>query len=301
MVKQRTLKNTIKAIGVGVHSNKTAYLTFKPALADTGIVFRRVDVTPHIDILACVENVSATTLCTSLSSGGCTVSTVEHVLSAMAGLGIDNAIVEITAQELPIMDGSSGPFVFLLKAAGLKELDAPKKMLLIKEKIIVQEEDKWASLEPYSGYKISCGIDFQHPTLTDTMKQATFNFSSTAYINEVSRARTFGFLKDVEYLRKNNLGLGGSLENAVVLDDETVMNEDGLRYSNELVRHKILDAIGDLYLLGMGVIGEFSGFKSGHHLNNLLLQKLLANKDAWEIISCVADEMPIAYAEASAA
>lgn len=222
-------------------------------------------------------------------------------MSALAGLGIDNAIVEVTAQELPIMDGSSGPFVFLLKSAGIKEQDAAKQLLRIKEKVIVHLEDKWAALEPYNGFKVSCGIDFTHPTIKEQYKHAEFNFSSTAYIKEVSRARTFGFLRDFEYLKANNLGRGGSLENAVVLDDNKVMNEDGLRYSNELVRHKILDVIGDLYLLGRGVIGAFSGFKSGHHLNNLLLKKLLANKNAWEIISCVEADLPIVYASASVA
>lgn len=294
-IRQRTLRHNIRAMGVGLHTGEKVYLTLKPAPVDTGIVFRRVDLDPVVELLARTENVGDTRLSTSLGSGVAQVSTVEHLLSAMAGLGIDNAIVEVTAPEVPIMDGSASPFVFLLQSAGIKEQDAPKKFIRIKKYVRVEDQDKWAVLEPFEGFKVSLELDFQHPVLKKSSQSATLDFSSTSYVKEVSRARTFGFMADYEWLRANNLALGGSLDNAVVLDDNCVMNEDGLRYKDEFVKHKILDAVGDLSLLGRSLIGAFSGFKSGHALNNTLLRALLADSNAWEEVMFTRDEAPIAY------
>ncbi len=285
MIKQRTLKNTIRATGVGLHTGEQVYLTLHPAEPNTGICFRRVDLSPTVTIQAKPEHVGETTLSTTLVSGDVKISTVEHLLSAFAGLGIDNAIVDVTAAEIPIMDGSAGPFVFLLQSAGVKEQDCPKKYLRIKQPIRVEDGDKWAAFEPFEGFKVTFTIDFEHPAFEHDVKTATMDFSSTTFVREVSRARTFGFLKDIEILRENNLALGGSLDNAIVVDDNKVINEDGLRYADEFVKHKILDAIGDLYLLGHSLIGEFTGYKSGHGLNNRLLRTLLENKDAWEMVS----------------
>lgn len=296
MIKQRTLKNIIRAMGVGLHTGEKVFLTLKPAPVDSGIRFRRVDLDPVQEILACTENVGETTLSTTLVKDGIRVSTVEHLLSAMAGLGIDNVIVEVSAPEVPIMDGSAGPFVFLLQSAGILEQEAPKRFLRIKRKIKVSDGDKWASLEPFDGFKVSFKLDYDHPVLKNSLQEATLDFSTTSYVKEVSRARTFGFLSEYEWLRANNLALGGSLNNAIVLDDYRVINEDGLRYEDELVKHKILDAVGDMYLLGTGVIGAFRGFKSGHTLNNRLLQALLAKKSAWEIVTFEdAVSSPITY------
>ena len=296
MIKQRTLKNIIRAMGVGVHTGEKVYLTLKPAPVGTGIVFRRVDLNPVVEIAARIQNVGDTRLCTTLIKDGVRIGTVEHLLSAMAGLGIDNAIVDVSASEVPIMDGSAGPFVFLLQSAGILEQDAPKSFLRIKRKVIVEDGDKWASLEPYDGFRVSFKLDYDHPVLKNSIQEATLDFSTTSYVKEVSRARTFGFLAEYEWLRANNLGLGGSLNNAIVLDDYRVINEDGLRYEDELVKHKILDAVGDMYLLGTGVIGAFHGFKSGHTLNNRLLQALLAKKSAWEIVTFEdASIAPITY------
>ncbi len=294
-IKQRTLRHDIRAMGVGLHTGEKVYLTLKPAPVDTGILFRRVDLDPVVEVLARTENVGDTRLSTSLGVGKSQVSTVEHLLSAMAGLGIDNAIVEVTAPEVPIMDGSASPFVFLLQSAGIKEQDAPKKFIRIKKYVRVEDGDKWAVLEPFEGFKVSLELDFQHPVLKNSSQFATLDFSSTSYVKEVSRARTFGFMSDYEWLRANNLALGGSLDNAVVLDDFRVMNEDGLRYKDEFVKHKILDAVGDLSLLGRSLIGAFSGFKSGHALNNTLLRALLADTKAWEEVTFTQDEAPIAY------
>lgn len=294
-IKQRTLRHDIRATGVGLHTGKKIYLTLKPAEVDTGIVFKRVDLDPPVVLLARTENVGDTRLSTSLGSGDSQVSTVEHLLSAMAGLGIDNAIVEVNAPEVPIMDGSAGPFVFLLQSAGIKEQDAPKKFIRIKKYVRVEDGDKWAVLEPFEGFKVSLELDFQHPVLKGSSQSATLDFSSTSYVKEVSRARTFGFMSDYEWLRANNLALGGSLDNAVVLDEFKVMNEDGLRYKDEFVKHKILDAVGDLSLLGRSLIGAFSGFKSGHALNNTLLRALLADEQAWEEVTFELGEAPIAY------
>lgn len=302
MIKQRTLKNPIRAMGVGLHTGEKVFLTLKPAPINSGIVFRRVDLNPVVEIAARTENVGDTMLSTTLLKDQVRVATVEHLLSAMAGLGIDNVIVEISASEVPIMDGSAGPFVFLLQSAGILEQMAPKRFLRVKQTIKISDGDKWVSLEPFEGYKVSFTLDYDHPVLKNGIQEATLDFSTTAYVKEVSRARTFGFLSEYEWLRANNLALGGSLNNAVVLDGYRVMNEDGLRYADELVKHKILDAVGDMYLLGTGLLGAFRGFKSGHTLNNRLLQALLAKKSAWEIVTFEETEQsPIMYLCSAAA
>lgn len=295
MIRQRTLKNTIRATGVGLHSGEKVFLTLKPAPANSGIVFRRVDLDPIVDIPATAMNVGETTLSTTLVKDHARVDTVEHLLSAMAGLGIDNAVVELSAQEVPIMDGSSGPFVFLLQSAGIAEQDAAKRFIRIKRKIEVAEGDKLASFVPYDGFKVSFEIDFDHPVFKQSVQRASLDFSSTSYVKEVSRARTFGFTKDLEYMRSKNLALGGSVKNAIVVDEYRVLNEDGLRYDDEFVKHKILDAVGDLYLLGHSLIGEFVGYKSGHGLNNLLLRELLSQEDAWEFVEFQEESAPITY------
>lgn len=285
MIKQRTLKNVIRATGVGLHSGDTVYLTLRPAAPNTGIIFRRIDLDPVVELEAKAVNVGETALSTTLVQHGQRVSTVEHLLSAFAGLGIDNAYVELNASEVPIMDGSAGPFVFLVQSAGIEEQNAPKQFIRIKKTVILEDGDKWAKFEPFEGFKVSFSIDFEHPAFKGRPQQVDVDFSSTSFVREVSRARTFGFMKDIEKLRENNLALGGSLDNAIVVDDYRVMNEDGLRYEDEFVRHKVLDAIGDLYLLGHSLIGSFSGHKSGHEVNNKLLRKLLADEDAWELVS----------------
>ena len=296
MIRQRTLNNTIRATGVGLHSGEKVYLTLKPAPVDSGIIFRRVDLDPIIDIPATALQVGETTLSTTLVKDNAKVDTVEHLLSAMAGLGIDNAIVELSAQEVPIMDGSSGPFVFLLQSAGIAEQEAPKKFIRIKRKVEVREGDKIASFVPYEGFKVTFEIDFDRPVFRQSVQTASLDFSSTSYVKEVSRARTFGFTKDLEYMRSKNLALGGSVKNAIVVDDYRVLNEDGLRYDDEFVKHKILDAVGDLYLLGHSLIGEFVGHKSGHGLNNRLLRELLQQEDAWEFVEFTDTETsPITY------
>ncbi|MDQ7090816.1 MAG: UDP-3-O-acyl-N-acetylglucosamine deacetylase [Methylococcales bacterium] len=285
MIKQQTLKNTIRATGVGLHTGDKVYLTLHPAEVNTGICFRRVDLTPPVTIQATPENVGETLLSTTLVQNEIKISTVEHLLSALAGLGIDNAIIDVSSAEVPIMDGSAGPFVFLIQSAGITEQNAPKKYIRIKRIIRVSEGDKWAEFEPLESFKVSFTIDFEHPAFADHLKMATMDFSSTTFVKEVSRARTFGFMKDIEFLRENNLALGGSLDNAIIIDDDKVLNEGGLRYADEFVKHKILDAIGDLYLLGHSLIGHFKGYKSGHTLNNKLLRALLANEDAWEMVT----------------
>lgn len=296
MIGQRTLKNTIRATGVGLHSGEKVYLTLKPAPADTGIVFCRTDLEPVVEIPALAENVGETTLSTTLMKDGARVDTVEHLLSAMAGLGIDNAYVELSAAEVPIMDGSAGPFVFLIQSAGIQEQPVAKKFIRIKRKVQVTDGDKWASFEPFDGFKVTFTIDFDHPVFKGRLQQASVDFSSTSFVKEVSRARTFGFMRDIEYLRSQNLALGGSMDNAIVVDDYRILNEDGLRYDDEFVKHKVLDAIGDLYLLGNSLIGEFKGFKSGHGLNNILLRELIAQEDAWEVATFDAIEnAPISY------
>ena len=295
MIAQRTLNNVIRATGVGLHSGEKVYLTLKPAAPNTGIVFRRTDLDPVVDIPAHALSVGETTLSTTLIKDQAKVDTVEHLLSAMAGLGIDNAIVELSAQEVPIMDGSSGPFVFLLQSAGIAEQGVPKRFIRIKRKVEVREGDKVATFLPYDGFKVSFEIDFDHPVLKKSIQKASLDFSSTSYVKEVSRARTFGFTKDLEYMRSKNLALGGSVKNAIVVDDFRILNEDGLRYDDEFVKHKILDAVGDLYLLGHSLIGEYVGYKSGHGLNNKLLRELLQHQDAWEFVEFPEESAPITY------
>ncbi|HEX7731251.1 MAG TPA: UDP-3-O-acyl-N-acetylglucosamine deacetylase, partial [Rhodanobacter sp.] len=276
MIKQRTLKNIIRATGVGLHTGDKVYMTLRPAAPNTGIVFRRTDLNPPVDIRARQDNVGDTRLSTTLMNGEVRVATVEHLLSAMAGLGIDNAYVDLSAPEVPIMDGSAGPFVFLLQSAGIEEQSAAKRFIRIKKPVKVQEGDKWASFEPFEGFKVGFSIEFNHPIISKRTSRAEIDFSTTSFVKEVSRARTFGFMRDIEMLREHNLALGGSMDNAVVLDDYRVLNEDGLRYEDEFVKHKILDAIGDLYLLGHSLIGAYHAHKSGHELNNKLLRTLMA-------------------------
>ncbi|UCH53580.1 MAG: UDP-3-O-acyl-N-acetylglucosamine deacetylase [Pseudomonadota bacterium] len=285
MIRQRTLKNVIRATGVGLHTGEKVYLTLRPAAADTGIVFRRIDLAEPVEIRACPENVADTRLSTTLESDGARVSTVEHLMSAFAGLGIDNAYVDLTAPEVPIMDGSAGPFVFLVQSAGIAEQSAPKRFIRIREPIIVEDGDKWAKFEPFEGFKVAFEIDFNHPTFRGSRQQTTIDFSTTSFVKEVSRARTFGFMADLEALRAAGLARGGGLDNAIVLDQYRILNDDGLRYEDEFVKHKVLDAIGDLYLLGHPLIGTFSAHKSGHSLNNRLLRTLMEQSDSWELIT----------------
>jgi UDP-3-O-[3-hydroxymyristoyl] N-acetylglucosamine deacetylase len=296
MIRQRTLKNVIRATGVGLHTGDKVYLTLPPAPVDTGIVFRRVDLQEPVDIRACPENVTDTRLSTTLEHDGARISTVEHLMSAFAGLGIDNAYVDLTAAEVPIMDGSAGPFVFLIQSAGIAEQTAPKRFIRIKKKIQVDDGDKWACFEPFEGFKVSFTIDFAHPMFQNSTQRASVDFSTTSFVKEVSRARTFGFMGDLEALRAAGLARGGGLDNAIVLDNFRILNEDGLRYEDEFVKHKVLDAIGDLYLLGHPLIGAFSAHKSGHSLNNRLLRKVAATRDAWELITYdETEDAPIAF------
>jgi UDP-3-O-[3-hydroxymyristoyl] N-acetylglucosamine deacetylase len=285
MLQQRTLKNVIRATGVGLHSGEKVYLTLRPAAVDTGIVFRRVDLDPVVEIPASAELVTETMLCTGLSQGAGKVLTIEHLMSAFAGLGIDNAYVDLSAAEVPIMDGSAGPFVFLLQSAGLVEQAAAKRFIRIKRTVEVRDGDKLARFSPYDGFRLDFAVEFDHPAIPSSLSRAVVEFSTDAYVREVSRARTFGFMRDLEFMRERNLGLGGSMDNAIVLDEFRVLNDDGLRYADEFVRHKILDAVGDLYLAGRPIIGAFEGFKSGHALNNKLVRALLAEQSAWEEVS----------------
>lgn len=285
MIKQRTLKNIIRATGVGLHTGEKVFLTLRPAAVDTGIIFRRIDLKPAVDIVAHAENVGDTRLSTTLVNGRIKISTVEHLLSALAGLGVDNAYIDVSAAEIPIMDGSASPFVFLIQSAGIEEQKAPKKFIRIKRKVEFKQEDKWAKFEPFDGFKVNFQIDFDHPVFKRSAQKVEIDFSKTSFVKEVSRARTFGFMHEMELLRENNLALGGSLDNAIVVDDYRVLNEDGLRYADEFVKHKVLDAVGDLYLLRYSLIGAFSGYKSGHALNNQLLRTLLADKQAWEMVT----------------
>ena len=296
MLRQRTLKNVIRATGVGLHSGEKVYLTLRPAPIDAGIVFRRVDLDPVVEIPARADLVTETMLCTGLSQAGGKVMTVEHLMSALAGLGIDNAYIELSAPEVPIMDGSSGPFVFLLQSAGIAEQAAPKRFMRIREAVEVREGDKVARFEPHEGFRIGFTVEFDHPAIPSSRSRAEVDFSTMSYVREVSRARTFGFMRDLEFMRERNLGLGGSMDNAIVLDEFRVLNEDGLRYADEFVRHKILDAVGDLYLAGRPIIGAFEGFKSGHALNNKLVRALLARPEAWEeVVFDDPDAAPVAY------
>lgn len=300
MIKQRTLKTFIKATGIGLHTGEPTKLTFYPAPPDTGIVFRRNDVAASVSIPARPENVRDTRMCTCLIKEGLRIATIEHLMSAFAGLGIDNAYIDVSAAEIPIMDGSSGPFVFLLQSAGIEEQNAPKKFIRIKRKVTVRENDAWVSFEPYEGFKVSFTIDFKHPLFEGKPQSHAIDFSTTSYVKEISRARTFGFMHEYEYLRAQNLALGASIDNVIVIDDYRVLNENGLRYEDELVKHKILDAVGDLYLIGP-VIGAFTGYKSGHALNNQLLRALLADETAYEVVTFedkVANQkLPILYTD----
>jgi len=281
-----------------VNTGEKVYLTLRPAAPDSGIIFRRVDLDEPVEIPATPENVGDTTLSTTLIKDGVRISTVEHLLSAMAGLGIDNAYVDLNAAEVPIMDGSAGPFVFLIQSAGIEEQNAPKRFIRIKKQVRVEDGDKWVNFEPFDGFKVAFTIDFDHPAFKEGSQIAEVDFSTTSFVREVSRARTFGFMNQIEQLRANNLALGGSLDNAVVVDDYRVLNEDGLRYVDEFVKHKILDSIGDLYLLGHSLIGAFCGHKSGHALNNELLRALLAQEDAWEEVTFEDESTaPISFAQ----
>lgn len=284
-MKQRTLKNIIQATGVGVHTGHKVLLTLRPAPINTGIVFVRVDCDPAVEIPAKPAYVGDTSFCTTLAKDGFRVGTVEHLLSAFAGLGIDNAIVELNAPEVPIMDGSASPFVFLIQSAGIEEQSAEKKFIRIKKPVEVKDGDKFIKVTPFDGFKVAFTIDFDHPIIRKGGQEVVLDFTSSSYVKQISRARTFGFLSDFEFLRANNLASGASLDNAIVLDEYKIVNEDGLRYDDEFVRHKILDAVGDLYLLGHNIIGAFTGHKSGHTLNNKFIQKLLDTKGAWEIVT----------------
>nr|MCH9670305.1 UDP-3-O-acyl-N-acetylglucosamine deacetylase [Gammaproteobacteria bacterium] len=285
MIRQRTLKNENLATGIGLLSGGKVYLTLLPAPDQTGIVFRRIDLDEPVEILARPENVGDTHLCTTLVCGDVGVSTVEHLLSAFAGLGIDNAYVDLSAPEVPIMDGSAGPFVFLVQSAGIEEQEAPKRFMRIKRTVAVEDGDKWAKFEPFDGFKVTFTIQFDHPVFRERSSYASVDFSTTSFVKEVSRARTFGYRGDLERLRESNRALGGNLDNAIIYDEYRVLNDDGLRYEDEFVKHKVLDAIGDLYLLGHSLIGAFEGYKSGHALNNRLLRALLAEEDAWEMVT----------------
>jgi UDP-3-O-[3-hydroxymyristoyl] N-acetylglucosamine deacetylase len=296
MIRQRTLRNSIKATGVGLHTGDKVLLTLCPAPVDTGIVFRRTDLNPVAEIPARADLVGETTLSTCLIHGDARVSTVEHLLSAMAGLGVDNAYVDVTAPEIPIMDGSAAPFVFLLQSAGIVEQHAAKKFIRVRKEVTVTDGDKTASFLPLEGFKISFAIDFDHPVFKHRATTTEIDFSTTSFVREVSRARTFGFVEEIEYLRSKGLARGGSMDNAVVIDDYKVLNHGGLRYDDEFVKHKVLDAIGDLYLLGYSLIGEYRAFKSGHALNNHALRTLIANKDAWEMVTFEdVEQAPISY------
>jgi len=298
MLKQRTLKNAIRATGVGLHTGEKVELTLRPATPDTGIVFRRIDLDQPVTIAATPFNVGDTRLSTTLVNGDVRVSTIEHLLSAFAGLGIDNAYVDLAAAEVPIMDGSAAPFVFLLQSAGIEEQSKAKRFIRIKRPVEVRDGDKFARFTPYDGFKVNFSIEFDHPAFQARSNQAEIDFSTASFVRELSRARTFGFLRDIEALRQQNLALGGSLDNAVVVDEYRILNEEGLRYEDEFVRHKILDAIGDLYLLGHTLIGAFEGHKSGHALNNLLLRALVAEEAAWEeVVFEDSAAAPICYAQ----
>lgn len=296
MLRQRTLKNTIRATGVGLHSGKKVLMVLRPAPVDTGVVFRRTDLDPPVDVVAYAENVGETMLGTTLLKGEVRVATIEHLLSAFAGLGLDNIYVDLSAEEVPIMDGSAGPFVFLLQSAGIEEQAAPKRFVRILKPIEVRDGEKCARFEPYNGFKVNFEIEFDHPVFKKRAQTATMDFSTTSFLKEISRARTFGFMRDLEYMRSKNLALGGTMENAIVLDDYRILNEDGLRYEDEFVKHKILDAIGDLYLIGKPLLARYVACKSGHALNNQLARTLLARQDAWEIVTFESQaQAPAAY------
>ncbi|MET0356831.1 MAG: UDP-3-O-acyl-N-acetylglucosamine deacetylase [Cellvibrio sp.] len=302
MIKQRTLKNAVRATGVGLHTGKKIYLTLLPGEVDSGIIFRRVDLNPPVEIKATAKNVGETTLSTCLIRDDVRVSTVEHILSAMAGLGIDNAVVELDAPEVPIMDGSAGPFIFLLQSAGVQEQPAYKKFVRVLKEVTLKDGDKVASFLPFEGFKVNFSIAFDLPVFQGRNLETTVDFSSSAFVKEISRARTFGFMHEIEYLRSKGLVQGGSMDNAIVVDEYRILNEDGLRYEDEFVKHKVLDAIGDLYLLGNSLLCEYRAHKSGHSLNNRALRLLMDQPDAWEYVT-FEDELnaPISYLTASSA
>jgi UDP-3-O-[3-hydroxymyristoyl] N-acetylglucosamine deacetylase len=299
MIRQRTLKEIVKTTGVGLHSGRKVTLTLRPAAANTGIVYRRTDVNPPVDFPADPESVRDTMLCTALvNDAGVRISTVEHLNAALAGMGIDNIVVEVDAPEIPIMDGSASPFVFLLQQAGVEEQNAAKRFIRIKKPVRFEDEDKWAEFVPYNGFRMDFEIEFNHPAIDADEQHLRFDFSSQGFVKEISRARTFGFMRDIEYLQSKNLVLGGSFDNAIVLDEYRILNEEGLRFENEFVTHKVLDAIGDLYMCGHPIIGEFRAFKSGHGLNNQLLRSVLADQEAWEWVTFEEEATsPVAFAE----
>lgn len=302
MLTQRTLKNSIRATGVGLHTGEKVFLSLNPAPAGTGIVFRRVDLDPVVEVPARPENVSDTRLSTTLEKDGVRISTVEHLMSAFAGLGIDNVYVELSAPEVPIMDGSAGPFVFLLQSAGVLEQSTPRKYIRIRKPLVVRDQDKWVRLEPFNGFKVTFKIDFDHPIMQNSVQEAVVDFSSTSFVKEVSRARTFGFMEELEALRNVGLARGGSFDNAVVMDSFHILNNDGLRYEDEFVKHKVLDAIGDLYLLGHTLIGAFSAYKSGHALNNRILCDLVKDTASWELVTFEDEtDVPIAFSRTAPA
>ena len=296
MIRQRTLKNVIRATGVGLHTGEKVFLTLRPAAVNTGVVFRRIDLKPVVDVEAILDNVSNTRMSTTLERDGVRISTVEHLMSAFAGLGIDNVFVDLTAAEVPIMDGSAGPFVFLIESAGIEEQRAPKQFIRIKQSVEIRDGDKWAKFDPYDGFKVDLTIDFDHPAVQSSQQHASIDFLESSFIKDVSRARTFGFLDEVEALQEAGLARGGSLDNAIVMDAFHILNDDGLRYRDEFVKHKILDAVGDLYLLGHLLVGAFSAHKSGHSMNNGLLRRLLETESAWEYVSYDdVDSAPVRY------
>ncbi|PKF79196.1 UDP-3-O-[3-hydroxymyristoyl] N-acetylglucosamine deacetylase [Vibrio sp. vnigr-6D03] len=283
MIRQRTLKEMVKTTGVGLHSGRKVTLTLRPAAANTGVIYRRTDMNPPVDFPADPASVRDTMLCTALvNDEGIRISTVEHLNAALAGMGIDNVIVEVDAPEIPIMDGSASPFVYLLQSAGIETLNAPKRFVRIKKKVRVEDGDKWAELVPHDGFRMDFAIEFDHPAIESDEQHLLFDFSSQAFVKDISRARTFGFMKDIEYLQSQNLCLGGSFDCAIVLDEYRILNEEGLRFENEFVTHKVLDAIGDLYMCGHSIVGELRAYKSGHAMNNKVLRAVLADQEAWE-------------------
>ena len=297
MIKQRTLKRIVQATGVGLHTGKKVTLTMRPAPANTGVIYCRTDLNPPVDFPADAKSVRDTMLCTCLvNEDDVRISTVEHLNAALAGLGIDNIVIEVDAPEIPIMDGSAAPFVFLLLDAGIEELRTAKKFIRIKETVRVEDGDKWAEMRPYNGFKLDFTIDFNHPAIDASTQRYKLDFSAESFMSQISRARTFGFMRDIEYLQSKGLCLGGSFDCAIVVDDYRVLNDDGLRFEDEFVRHKMLDAIGDLFMCGYNIIGEFTAFKSGHALNNKLLQAVLAKESAWEFVTFEDEaKMPVAF------
>ncbi|MFA0084211.1 UDP-3-O-[3-hydroxymyristoyl] N-acetylglucosamine deacetylase [Vibrio sp. 10N.286.49.C2] len=299
MIKQRTLKEIVTTVGVGLHSGRKVTLTLRPAAANTGIIYRRTDINPPVDFPADPLSVRDTVLCTALvNDEGIRISTVEHLSAALAGMGVDNIIVEVDAPEIPIMDGSASPFVYLLQQAGIEVQNAPKRFIRIKKPVRFEDDDKWAELRPYNGFRMDFEIEFNHPAIDSDEQRLKFDFSSQGFVKEISRARTFGFMRDIEYLQSQNLCLGGSFNCAIVLDEYRILNEEGLRFENEFVTHKVLDAIGDLYMAGHAIVGEFSAYKSGHGLNNQLLRAVLADQEAWEWATFEEEAgSPVAFAD----